>query len=502
MVTGGMHPPPPPLCVSCLVRVGRERASSVLKSVVCGPCWAAHGGRPAAGEIGPAPTETIPVGYPGGQSEWLRELGAQGWVQAIRGDGHRNLMTIARTVMVWTVWETLESRPTWAELMTSSGLSARSVARWLLELRLHGWLELLERGSTPQTRPMALAHLEGNRAAVYGLRLPLTPERALAVAGELLVTELATALEELPAGPAAGREGGEPAGPVDVNGTPSWSFRSLKERSKGGFSRASELVDNSGRNCPDREKGRMTALRAGSEEEVPDLLIMVPVSGYEMLACADDLRRRHLLAGRCSRRLVRQLCRPLWRAGWCNRDVLHALDYRPSMFGQPCRPLVAPDHVVSPAQFIRSRFGAWRGPDGTIRPGYWTSRADTAAGRARELVRSRHGRAGVRLLRAGEQALSAERIAEHGRAARTPTPNARPAAGTSGAGQSRVADRDGRRAELVARARAEQARTVGQSGTPTQEWTGHSDASGTAYDRALTRARAEARSAPDRRRRR
>lgn len=49
----------------------------------------------------------------------------------------------------------------------------------------------LERGSTPAHRPMVLARLWANRAAVYGLRIPLSPEEALHRAAEQLVARLA-----------------------------------------------------------------------------------------------------------------------------------------------------------------------------------------------------------------------------------------------------------------------------------------------------------------------
>ena len=46
------------------------------------------------------------------------------------------------------------------------------------------------RHSTPAHRPMVLAHLEGNRAAVYGLRIPLSPQEALHRATDHLMTQL------------------------------------------------------------------------------------------------------------------------------------------------------------------------------------------------------------------------------------------------------------------------------------------------------------------------
>ncbi len=66
-----------------------------------------------------------------------------------------------------------------------------------------------------------------------------------------------------------------------------------------------------------------------------------------------------------------------------------------------------------------------------ILPGHWSSLLTDAAATktARRLVAARHGRAGAALLRPGERALTAQRITEHGRAARPPaSPTTRAAA--------------------------------------------------------------------------
>jgi hypothetical protein len=248
---------------------------------------------------------------------------------------------------------------------------------------------------------------------------------------------------------------------------------------------------------------------------------MVPVTRYAMLACADELRRRRpAVFGRCSRRLVRALCRPYWRTGWCNRDILHALDYRPSMFASVTRELAVPEQLASPRQLILGRLRAWRDSQGVIRPGYWTSQlartatdgADTgtAAGGgspARHLVRARHGRAGARLLRAGEQTLTAERVAAFGRAARAAgnppwraTDGAAATIDQSTAAQQRAC-RERLRAELVVKARA-WAATSADTNTASNRAAGESIGTAStatpgrplsAYERAVMRAQAERR---------
>jgi hypothetical protein len=462
----------------------------------------------------------VPVAFATHQVAWYQHLASQDWVQVIRSDGQQNLLRIAWTLALWAEWDSLETRPTWAELMHDSGLTARSVARWLLELRLRGWLELLEHGSTPTTRPMTMADLEGNRAALYGLRVPLTPQRAFAVAAELMMDQLATELSQLAPGPGSSSHRGgtaveqTPGHPdrhaadqpelefVDTNGTLPVTSRSFKERSTSGTSRARKPVDNSSHQASDQGKQNMTALRAGSEEHtLPDLLIMVPTSRYQMLACAHELRRqRPAVFGRCTRKLVRHLCKPFWQAGWCNHDILHALDHRPNMFAQLSPQLAMPVPLISPRQLIVGRLGAWRDEHGTVRPGWWTSHrakaTAVATGATRQLVRSRHGAAGARLLRTGDGHLSVERVIAHGKAARGPhtTPSATSAS---------RATREQVHAEWVAKARAALARAPYRpENQPTALDQGVMSPAASAYERAVARAQAEGRPGQPRRVRR
>jgi len=456
------------LCVTCLVRVGRPRAT-VLRAVVCGPCWAAHGGSPDAEEIGPAPTTTVASADPRDQGHWLSALRRQGWVRDIRADGRANLLAVARLVAWSASWQTLESRPTWERLVARSRLSERTVARWLQELRVRGWLAHLERGSTPAHRPTVLAHLDGNRAAVYGLRIPLTPEEALHRAAEQLVDRLADRADpdtgpvpELtrdapaqrgmaPVSAAAGLDSNPvasapsvgasvvawPAGPGhrdrldlgqcplagEINGSPSWFGFSGKNSGVGGLSRARKPGDNSVHNPSDPRQPPPTALRADLDDRNgPDWATTMPTSRFTMLIAADWLRHRLPVFGRCSRKLLRHLCKPYWQAGWCNRDLVHAMDHRPGLFGQSLGVLICPERIAAPRAFIASRLAAWRTPDGAILPGSWTSRmADVAAARsAQHRVADRYGRAGAALLQPGEGVLTAQHIIDYGQAARPP----------------------------------------------------------------------------------
>jgi hypothetical protein len=196
-------------------------------------------------------------------------------------------------------------------------------------------------------------------------------------------------------------------------------------------------VDNLGTNPadPGKNKDQRTALRADWDKgSGPDWAVTVPTSRFAMLIAADWLRRRLPVFASCSRKLIRHLCKPYWRAGWCNRDILHAMDHRPSLFHQTTGVLICPHHITAPQAFIRSRLSAWRTPQGVILPGHWTSHLTDAATlkAARRTVATRHGRAGAALLRPGEHTLTTHHITEHARTTRPPaTPTTRTTAKTT-----------------------------------------------------------------------
>jgi len=190
-------------------------------------------------------------------------------------------------------------------------------------------------------------------------------------------------------------------------------------------------VNNSVRNPSDPGQPPLTALRAGLDNRRPDWATTAPISRFAMLIAADWLRHRLPVFGRCSRKLIRHLCKPYWRAGWTNRDIVHAMDHRPGLFGHTPGVLICPERIAAPQAFIASRLAAWRTPDGAILPGHWTSRVTEAAAAraARHRVAERHGRAGAALLRPGEGVLIAQHIIDYGQAARPPaSPTTRAAA--------------------------------------------------------------------------
>ena len=471
-------------CVTCHVSPGRVRPTRLF-SIICGPCWAAHGGQSAAAEIAAAPRYTAPLRYPAGQQAWLAALERAGWVQEIRIDGRTNLLRVAEVLALCASWETLETWPGWDQLMDRTLLSRSSLRRWLQELRVRGWLVSIERGSTPATRPMALtlpdgrllSRDEGNRRAVYALRVPLSADEAIRWAAGVLAAEAEEGaaqaarkaarkqvqldqlrIAEQLAGLA--RQAGHDVSPVqlqqlhaaalevarsagfaapgqgylelldqvadqhglslvDTKGSPTALFPEGKKAGVGGFAREASVVDNRRRDAADPWGGQdqKSALRARSEDGSRPS--ECPGSSFGQLVAAQWLRRRLPIFDRLTRFGVRRLCRPFWAAGWSSLDIVHAMDHLPGAFGARAEvpigrgPGDGLDHTQA-WHWIKTRLDAWRDPDGRVRAGFYQRAGMRTALRAE--VTARHGKAGAALLRQGDTGpLTADRIAEFGR---------------------------------------------------------------------------------------
>ncbi len=403
---------------------------------MCGPCWAAHGGKPDASEIGPVPVETAPLRYPTDQRQWLAAVRRAEWVQAIRVDGRRNLLAIARHLMLAGDWTTLQTMPGWDVLQRKTGLSETSLGRWIQEMKLHGHLVVLETGSTPATRPMALTAPagvvptrldEGNRRAVYALLIPQLPEEALRRATDTVTTPTAEGAAQEPLSPAAGgprdtasaapdtgRDQGKPAAVGDIKGRPTLSFPVREKTWGGGYAREASVVDNSPRSSSVVSGPPPTdALRARLDENPARIwAVRVPSSGFEMLIAAGWLQARLPVFAQLTRKGARAAVRPYWAAGWSNLDIVHAMDHLPAAFGTRAGTQIGrgpADRLDSRAAWwwIQTRLDPWRHPDdGRVRTGYYQTRRRRKA--IRDALAARHGRAALAVL--GEVDLTADPV--------------------------------------------------------------------------------------------
>ncbi|MFC7582530.1 helix-turn-helix domain-containing protein [Nonomuraea antimicrobica] len=115
------------------------------------------------------------------QQAFLRALREDPQVLGLRYDGYGNLLRVAQVIAWAADWNTICSRPTIAGICERTGLSKATVKRWIRWLREHGWLGIVEQGTTVRYRKGTSAGLEddglGNRAALWVLCVPrdITP---------------------------------------------------------------------------------------------------------------------------------------------------------------------------------------------------------------------------------------------------------------------------------------------------------------------------------------
>lgn len=245
-------------------------------------------------------------------------------------------------------WDDHSTRPTWPVLQNRSGLSRRSVARWLAWLRAEGLLGVAESGSTPALRPMALAGLEGNRAALYVLTVPHQA-------------------------PVAGRP---PESPSE-SGTPPRDLSSGED--------------------PDAGARGTGPLRGTGLPPAADRWPMTrpATSRRERLKLVQRLQNEIPLLRRLSDRQLRSLLRPWLRAGWTATDVRHGIDHDPA---GSLRTWTTAVH--SPGGWLLSRLAAWRDDAGTpLAP--LSAAAAAERERLRDLQRRRHDQAAADAARAG-----------------------------------------------------------------------------------------------------
>ena len=216
------------------------------------------------------------------------------------------------------------SAPTWAWLVEASGVSRRTVARALCELVQAGFLVVVETGSTELTRP-SHSPVEGNRAAVYGFRVPEVPRRG---------TGTPMRLREA-------RRSGTPLRSSTYGGTQTPYSRTKRppEPASGGGT------------WPSHQGAR---------------------TGRERLLLARTLRTRAWALRRTSDRALRAALRPELEAGWSVQDVLWALDHEPDG-----RVRWHTQDVRCPVGWLRARLRPWAGLPGPI------SAARAAEGAAR-----------------------------------------------------------------------------------------------------------------------
>lgn len=305
-------------CVRCLRRCGSVRHTP-SRPIVCGPCWFAAGGTAAPSEL-TGVSHAPPTNVPSTAGAWLRAVVASEWFTARRRDCAARLRRLLTVLARHADWTEHTSWPTWERLMQQTGWGRSTMSGWLAELQRLGWLQRVEQGSTPRFRPMALAGIQGNRAAVYQLRIPTnwtpTHSRSESVRSHMVVPPRARPAIHRPVQPA--RQNKQPNG-----------------------------HEAAGARCFDHRS---------------------PSPGPQMLAAATELRDADPALRLLRSRQLRRLLAPWWKVGWTNTDIVFALSHAPVVGGVRTVERCPAEQLRRPDRWVTLRMAVWAGPDGPHEP--------------------------------------------------------------------------------------------------------------------------------------
>ena len=320
------------------------------------------------------------------QKAWLREVLADDELTSWRTDKQRHWTAIIRGLAAYMDWSTRCTRPTW-DLLAQWGaahgrprrgrgivrrLHKSTVARCLRWLAARGYLGVVESGSTPDFRPMALrTAADGNLAAVY----------VLTTHGRNTMNRAGVPRVD------AGQSG---------IATPSVSRRVIE----GPRTHAREPGGTKIKGDDDRPPGGLPLL---PRDGAPPAAAGRPEKRIEGERAARLVQDLAAVLGGLSPAHVAHLARPQLAAGWTPADVVYALDHQPGG-----RPYGFTATVRHPAAWARARLAAWLDPGGVPLASASQVRAAAAAATA----------AGQAARRAELAAVRASRVDPAGPAAR------------------------------------------------------------------------------------
>jgi hypothetical protein len=262
------------------------------------------------------------------QRAYLAALVADPELAELRADARRSVLEVARVLARWATWRTMTAWRPRARICAEVGSSRdpdrplsvsafKSCRRWL---ETHGYLGLVEGGTTPLFRAGVLADpCEQNRCPVYVLATPRRRCRIRKPADSLLVNRpLPRSRRDLGIAPRA---------------------RDLHPKIKSKKARAP-------RGQSDLPPGASALHRC-------------PRTRSEALAVAAAVQARSRHLGRISAEHLRHVARSFFAAGWTGADVLAAIDHEP---GGRQHGYVS--GIRSPGRWAAYRLGLWLGPDG------------------------------------------------------------------------------------------------------------------------------------------
>lgn len=240
------------------------------------------------------------------QAEWMAAVLAHPDTAALRVDAYANLCAVAEVLRNHMDWDSGLSRPTHAVIRQLTGLSRRSVTRWVRWLRDRGLLGVAVSGSTPATRPGNRGGLLddglGNLAAEYVLAVP---------AGDQEAVESGEQAEVVPLRPGCPADSSPASG--ERTGAPS---RDL-------FSQKTDLE----REIPCR--ARVDAKASCDAAAITWPLTATPRTKQDQLRACERLRVHDMTLRRLSARHLRSILRPALREGVTPADILHMINHSP-----------------------------------------------------------------------------------------------------------------------------------------------------------------------------
>ncbi|MEV6033663.1 helix-turn-helix domain-containing protein [Nonomuraea sp. NPDC052116] len=262
------------------------------------------------------------------QQAFLRALREDPEVIGLRYDGYGNLLRVAQVIAWAADWKTMCSRPTIAGICARTGLSKATVKRWVRWLREHGWLGVVEEGSTVRFRKGTAAGLDddgmGNRAALWVICIPrdITP-----------IPTSDTSSDQV----------------KDLSEPPSFS---LPEREGTDPTRTREAPRQA------RRSPRISPAWALHES---------PRTKRDRLAACERLRQESNVLRHMTPWYLRWLLRPFLVAGWTPADVLYALDVRADgiMWTYTWLSVDELRHIPG---WVHHRLSAWVEADGQVLP--------------------------------------------------------------------------------------------------------------------------------------
>ncbi len=294
------------------------------------------------------------------QHEWLALIDAAGDFTHLRADTMRSLRAVAQQIAYTANYRTMASMPTWERIQELTGLSRSTVARRIADLKAAGFLGVILTGSTPQTRPLALAHIEHNLSSIYVLAKPST-------------LSLTPIVEEH----------------VNEHDTPTLSLRSKETLTCACACACVNTLDDALRATTSKGASRLTSRCQECRTGCDDVRSESKKRRDKRLVAAWEVKSKFAFVTDSSLRALAWVIGPYLDRGWSVSDIRQAIDTRPDGSKWEHSGMQG---VKNSAHWLKYRLTAWLDHEGGVMPSFGQQEAAAASHRA-ALERARRERA-------------------------------------------------------------------------------------------------------------